>query len=63
MKVICIEENSQYYTVGKLYDVITNSSEYFYFMENDKGFTGFVNKIIFKDISEIRNEKLKKLGI
>mgnify|MGYP003597975704 CR=1 FL=1 len=59
MKVRCIGENSQYYTVGKLYDVITNSSEYFYM----KDFTGFVNKSLFEDISEIRNEKLKKLGI
>jgi hypothetical protein len=28
-----------------------------------KDFTGFVNKSLFEDISEIRNEKLKKLGI
>ncbi len=61
-KVKYIAENSCYYTIGKIYDSFGNL-DIFYEVTNDNGMRLCMRKELFENISEIRDEKLKQLGI
>lgn len=73
MKALCIKKHTSpfmkthYFTVGKLYTYSINSSLTSYTMTNDEGVTRSLQdwqfKEYFKDIEQIREEKLKELGI
>ena len=61
MKIKCVAENSCYYTIGKIYDAIRILDTYE--VMNDNGVRLCMNGKYFVNISEIRDEKLKQLGI
>ena len=64
-KVICIADIEHLYiTKGKIYDVyheVDNEYASLYKLKNDKTYVGLFNKEYFKDIREIREEKLNEL--
>ena len=62
LKVICTRKNSFYFTIGKEYYARIHDDEY-YTVENDKGFVGYFHRKFFSTIEEIRDDKLKQLGI
>jgi hypothetical protein len=66
-KVICIADIEHLYiTKGKIYDVyseVDNEYNSWYKLKNDKTYVGLFEKEFFKDIREIRDRKLKELGI
>ncbi len=61
MKVICIKEESGYHlTKNRIYDVHpANSSMFDYVVINDKGIEHFVESDIFRNLDEVREEKIK----
>lgn len=66
-KVICISNIEHLYiTKGKIYDVyleVDNEYSSWYKLKNDKTYTTLFDKKHFKDIRELRDQKLKELGI
>ena len=64
-KVICIADIEHLYiTKGKISDVyheVDNEYASWYKLKNDKTYVGLFNKEYFKDIREIREEKLNEL--
>ena len=65
MKVKCIKTSGYILTVGKIYDVELYTNKIFgeYYIINDVGMRLCMRKELFENISEIRDEKLKQLGI
>lgn len=64
MKVVCIDKGSYYLTVGKVYDVDSYDTPVFeYWIFNDMGVRHGVEEELFVELSEVRNDKLKELGI
>lgn len=71
MKSLCIKSSSSkfmkshYFTVGQIYSYIIHNGEYI--MTNDEGNVRTLRdsqfKESFKDIEQVREEKLKELGI
>lgn len=63
MKVKCIKNDcwNNYLTIGKIYDVIRISELGNYLIINEYGFENWVNKELFKPLSEYRNEKIDML--
>jgi len=69
----CISNGSYYLTIDKIYEAevcLDTPSEvrpggqvFDYYIINDKGIRHGVQASFFKNISEIRDEKLKELGI
>ena len=49
-------------TTGKEYEAI-NENYSFYLITNDRGYNSWIDKKLFKEKSEIRNDILNKLGI
>jgi hypothetical protein len=64
MKAICIDnENvSQWVTVGKWYDIIEDATSFYVLVKNESGWK-LIDRKHFRTESELREEKLKKLGI
>jgi hypothetical protein len=65
MKVVCIdnEYNENYLTIGEFYEVIHETiyeCEYYY-ITDDNSKLDYYPKILFKNLSEYRNEKIDKL--
>lgn len=62
MKIKCINVGCWriYLTVDKTYDVIKEDGVYYYLID-DKGRENWHWKYFFKTLSELRNEKIKKL--
>lgn len=68
MRILCINNaeiisgSIPLLTTGKVYEVIKiNGSQYY--IEDNSGERRWYNDFRFKDIAEIRQEKLEKLGI
>ena len=72
-KVICINNNntsfgprvSSFLTIGKVYNVSierSNDEDYF-IIKDDIGVSGLFRKYRFKLLSDVREDKLKELGI
>lgn len=60
MKVVCIDESSYHLTKDKIYDVYPANNDIFdYVIVNDRGFEHFVESSIFKNLDDIREEKIK----
>lgn len=67
MKVICINRGSYHLTVNKIYEVRINdtgmwsaSSNIFdYVIVNDRGYEHFIESDLFKNLDEVREEKIK----
>lgn len=68
MKIICINNSDilngliELLTINKTYEVIKNSKDQYYIKDNS-GEERWYNDNRFKDITTIRKEKLKQLGI
>lgn len=62
MLVRCISSEKFYITVGKLYEAIICTS-YAYLLQDDMNMTVVVDRHQFEDITEVRSNKLKELGI
>lgn len=68
MKIICINNSDilngpiELLTINKTYDVIKESQGQYYIKDNS-GEERWYNDNRFKDITTIRKEKLKQLGI
>ncbi len=63
MKVVSITNIEHLYIIkGNVYEVYDETND-LYLLKNEKGFTEWVNNDNFKDISKVREEKLKELGI
>ena len=77
MYLMCIDNEESLYshlTIGKVYESLPESrytqkygsaisSSNCYFIENDLGFVSHYLKSRFRNLSHIRNKKLKQLGI
>jgi len=73
MRLMCIDKGSYYLTKGKIYsgEICTDTPSEFrpgeqvfdYYIVNDRGVRHGVEKVLFVDISKIREDKLKELGI
>ena len=68
MNVICVDNggldrNCPSLTIGKSYYVIYPSINGQYVVINDHGQSGYYDVKRFKQLSDIREEKLKQLGI
>lgn len=50
-------------TIGKEYEVIQISEDGRYLIENDQGLKLFYDRFLFTRIEDIRDDKLKELGI
>ena len=68
MKVLCV--NNKYVelviTVGKLYEtneLVTNLPDFQYLIKDDKNFWIAMDKEHFKTLDEVREDKLKELGL
>ena len=69
----CINRGGYHLTIGKIYEaevcldapseVRPGEQVFDYYIINDKGLRHGVDASLFKDISELREEKLKELGI
>jgi hypothetical protein len=58
MKVVCVDNKNGYgLIIGKTYEVI-KEDKYGYYIIDEYGTKGYYIKILFKPISEIRNEKI-----
>jgi len=68
MKIVCINNSDilngliELLTINKTYEVIKNSKGQYYIKDNS-GEERWYNDNRFKDITTIREEKLKQLGI
>ena len=68
MKIVCINNSDilngliELLTINKTYEVIKNSKGQYYIKDNS-GEERWYNDNRFKDITTIRKEKLKQLGI
>jgi hypothetical protein len=69
MKVVCINNsrigvlnNVNVLTVGEYYDVISHDNDS-YLVIDDSGYKGWYDVERFIDLCDIREEKLKQLGI
>lgn len=62
MLVRCISSEKFYITVGKLYEAII-CTPYAYLLQDDMNMTVVVDRHQFEDITEVRSNKLKELGI
>lgn len=62
MKVVCIDNKKleKYLTIGKIYDVIYDSDDYYHLI-NDNNRLWFYYMEDFKLLSEVRNKKIDKL--
>jgi hypothetical protein len=63
MKVLCIDDNKCSLTIGKWYDVGDKNLSTLYDIVNDKGVDWAYPKFQFKTTDELREDKLKELGI
>jgi hypothetical protein len=67
MKVVCKNANfeapGKILTIGKIYDVISTSDHEQYLIKDDSGGQRWYNTSRFEELSTIRQEKLKQLGI
>lgn len=70
MKVVFVEwtlesfRSKRKLTLGKTYDVISSDSTYTQFViKDDDGKNGWYPKGMFRRLDELRQEKLKELGI
>lgn len=65
MKVVCLRSSGYHLTEGKIYDVslYTDSPVFSYYVVNDIGYSHGVEGNIFKSLDEVREQKLKELGI
>lgn len=73
MLLKCIDKGSYHLTPGKYYPAdlcLDSPSEFFpgkqvfdYYIVNDKGHRHGVESNLFIDVTELRNNKLKELGI
>lgn len=64
MKVVCINSGGYHLDVGKIYDVDPIVDELFdYDIVNNLGYKHKIESHLFVDISVLRNNKLKTLGI
>jgi len=65
MKVVCLRSSGYHLTEGKIYDVTlyTESPLFSYYIANDQGYSHAVEGDIFQSLDEIREQKLKELGI
>ena len=58
----CISSEKFYLTVGKLYEA-TICTPYAYMLQDDVNITVVADRHLFEDITEIRSNKLKELGV
>lgn len=58
-----IDVGKLHLTIGKVYDVYYDSDPNYYHIMNDIGYEHRIKITLFEDISEVRDDKLKKLGI
>ena len=58
----CISSEKFYITVGKIYEA-TICTPYAYMLQDDVNITVVVDRHQFEDISEVRSNKLRELGI
>lgn len=58
----CISNEEFYITVGKLYEA-TICTPYAYMLQDDVDRTVVIDRHQFEDVSEVRNNKLRELGI
>lgn len=65
MLLRCINNGGYYLTVGKDYHAVACSAKqvFDYYITNDKGHYHGVNKELFVPVSELRDLKLRRLGI
>jgi hypothetical protein len=65
MKVVCLRSSGYHLTEGKIYDVTLykESPLFSYYIINDIGHRHAVEGDIFQSLDEVRELKLKELGI
>ena len=67
MKVYCIEniwlEKDPTLTIGKIYEVIEERGHNYFLIENDQGKREIFPRSFFQYIEQMRESKLRKLGI
>lgn len=67
MKVYCIEniwlEKYPTLTIGKIYEVIEERGHNYFLIENDQGKREIFPRSFFQYIEQMRESKLRKLGI
>ena len=65
MKLKCINTGDYYLTLNKIYEaeICLDTKTFDYYITNDIGIRHGLEKSLFINISEMREEKLKELGI